>query len=192
MLELVVDVMYFCDILVTFRTGVEVKDSDLIDLPGRPTHGSPPLSIEWEPTKIATIYLRGWFALDLLSTIPFDRFIGSDWQWRGLKALRVLKLARVVRVIQGLGRLAERGGGDIGEIEGSWEWQQQVRRQWQLVRRRMATDPNVISALSYLGLSSSSTDGVGEGDSGDMLLPLVTLGNDDGEKDGDEQLLEGV
>jgi hypothetical protein len=166
LLELVVDVMYTLDMVLTFRTGVKVKISDLMVLEGRSTYSdnNEHTHIEWDTREISRRYLCGWFTLDLLSTVPFDRMLpdnSRNQSWRGLKLLRVIKMVRVVRVIQGLSRLAERGSGqfDIGDI------QRQGRRQLEIISRSIPAGSLAGRALFQLGFQESSDE--------TMYAPLV-------------------
>lgn len=69
--------MFFVlDILVNFRTAV-LDDGELVQ----------------RPAAVAVRYLRGWFALDLVATIPYDRVVVRSTQahtaakWSGASAL---------------------------------------------------------------------------------------------------------
>ena len=55
----VTDVLFFIDMLVIFNTAIYDEDMQLIV----------------DRKKIAIIYLKGWFTIDLLSIIPFDVII---------------------------------------------------------------------------------------------------------------------
>ncbi|KDO33896.1 hypothetical protein SPRG_01776 [Saprolegnia parasitica CBS 223.65] len=59
-----------------------------------------------QPTQIVRHYIKGWFAVDLVSVIPFDLinfFAGSSavQQLRLMRVLRLLRLMKIIRVIQG-------------------------------------------------------------------------------------------
>ncbi|EQC39651.1 hypothetical protein, variant 1 [Saprolegnia diclina VS20] len=59
-----------------------------------------------QPTQIVRHYIKGWFAVDLVSVIPFDLinfFVGSSavQQLRLMRVLRLLRLMKIIRVIQG-------------------------------------------------------------------------------------------
>jgi len=88
-LDILVDIFFFFDMCVNFRTGY-MSDGILITIPKR----------------IATNYLKTWFALDLVSTFPFDKVIGaldsnSDSSvLRAFKLVRVLRLARLFKLLK--------------------------------------------------------------------------------------------
>lgn len=97
------DAAFLIDIVLNFLTGVRLASGD----------------VSFERRVIVRAYLRGWFVIDLLSTVPFDKIAkvadvgGSSGTsaallsaklLRGLKVLRLVKLARLRR----LGRLMSR------------------------------------------------------------------------------------
>ena len=60
---------------------------------------------EFDNKKIAKHYLRGWFAIDLVSVVPFDllgNVVGSDslGQLKILRLIRLLRLIKLARVIR--------------------------------------------------------------------------------------------
>ena len=55
----IIDICFFIDILVTFNTAVPVSQVKLID----------------DRKMIAKMYLKKWFWIDLIVTIPFNRLI---------------------------------------------------------------------------------------------------------------------
>ena len=90
-----VDAIFLLDIIFTFF------------MPYRTAHSKGGLMVT-DNRRIAMHYVRGWFFLDLFTTIPFDLIlsgVGNDEHlFRALKILRVLKLARIVRASRILGR----------------------------------------------------------------------------------------
>jgi len=60
-LDYVVDLLFLLDILVVFNTAYYDEDVDLVD----------------DRKQIAKNYLKGWFTIDLLAIIPFDKIISS-------------------------------------------------------------------------------------------------------------------
>ncbi len=91
--DLVVDIIFFIDIIVAFRTSVPNDE------------GAYHLS-SW---VIAKSYLRGWFFVDFFSTVPFDRFAklfldegeeGADDALRATKLLKALRLARLLKLMR--------------------------------------------------------------------------------------------
>ena len=84
-----VDVMFTIDIIVNFRTAYLNEDGEII----------------WDLPNIRSRYLKGWFTVDLLSTIPFDKvivpFISNDGASGNAKsAARSGKLLRILRVVR--------------------------------------------------------------------------------------------
>ncbi|CAF0815980.1 unnamed protein product [Brachionus calyciflorus] len=94
--NLVSDSMFLLDIVVNFRTGV--LQNDYID------------EIILEPKQIAKHYIRTWFFVDFLSSIPLDyifllvRESGEKYQLartgRALKVLRLVKLLSLLRLLR--------------------------------------------------------------------------------------------
>ncbi|KAK7501568.1 hypothetical protein BaRGS_00006999 [Batillaria attramentaria] len=103
------DTVFFLDIVINFRTGIILNDfADEIIL---------------DPKKIAKHYVKSWFFLDLLSSIPMDYiFLMWDseanfnqlfhagmksrmdaspyWQGRALRMLRLAKLLSLLRLLR--------------------------------------------------------------------------------------------
>jgi len=89
-LNLIVDLAFFFDIVITFNlpyldpvTGLWIRSHVLI----------------------ARQYLRGWFAIDVLSIFPFDYILqaayGDNIDSQALRAFRLLKLLKLARIIRG-------------------------------------------------------------------------------------------
>lgn len=55
---IIVDIFFSIDILINFNTAI-LKDDELLE-------------VEDDRKKIACIYVKSWFLIDLLSVIPFD------------------------------------------------------------------------------------------------------------------------
>jgi hypothetical protein len=51
----IVNILFGIDILITFNTAIEDRDGDLI----------------YDRKEVSMSYLKGWFGIDLISTIPF-------------------------------------------------------------------------------------------------------------------------
>jgi hyperpolarization activated cyclic nucleotide-gated potassium channel 2 len=89
------DLVFLIDIILNFRTGIIASDSyDQVIL---------------EPKQIAQRYLRGWFCIDILSSIPFDYFtliLSSQNKSlhgsliRASRALRVLRMAKILSLLR--------------------------------------------------------------------------------------------
>ena len=89
--EWCVDGMFFLDICVSFRTCyLQAEDQIIIAV----------------PQKVALNYSTGWFAVDTLSTLPIDLFIGaimmanSEGGETAASELAKLKLIRILRLIR--------------------------------------------------------------------------------------------
>ncbi|RQM22402.1 hypothetical protein B5M09_008796 [Aphanomyces astaci] len=103
-----IDFCFFLDILLSFRTG-------LID----PTTGH----VYYNKRQIVRSYLRGWFGIDLVSTLPLEfiakhlypeatassssNTLQSAKILRGLKLIRLLKLVRIRKIGQMISKLEE-------------------------------------------------------------------------------------
>lgn len=91
--ERVIDVFFICDLLVNFRTGyVAGNGAEVYD---------------WK--RVGKNYLQTWFAIDFVSSIPFDVLFNelSDVKsakilkaGRVVKAFRVLRLTKLVRFLK--------------------------------------------------------------------------------------------
>jgi hypothetical protein len=91
--ENIIDALFGIDIVLNFFCG-------FVDRSG---------NIEWRFSKIALRYLKTWFLLDLVSTLPFDNialFIvsveddGNDFFHSLLKGTKVLKILRLIRLLR--------------------------------------------------------------------------------------------
>ncbi|XP_031571692.1 potassium/sodium hyperpolarization-activated cyclic nucleotide-gated channel 2-like [Actinia tenebrosa] len=86
------DATFLLDILLNFRTGVLV-------------HGSPNKFI-LEPSSIAVRYVKTWFFLDLISSLPFDYMVEAATHSQGTKlfgasrALKILRLAKLLSLLK--------------------------------------------------------------------------------------------
>jgi hypothetical protein len=89
-LDVMVDVAYYMDVVLSFMTAYYDKKGNLVR----------------EPTKIARRYLRGSFAIDVASSLPLDRLLelleyGSSAKvLRSTKLLKLLRLTRVLRLLR--------------------------------------------------------------------------------------------
>lgn len=87
------DLFFVIDIFLNFRTGlVDPNNKDEVIL---------------DPVIIRLTYLKGWFIIDLLSSLPFDYayFIASSTSTeqtllKASRALRILKLAKVLSLLR--------------------------------------------------------------------------------------------
>ncbi|XP_076801054.1 potassium/sodium hyperpolarization-activated cyclic nucleotide-gated channel 2-like isoform X1 [Clavelina lepadiformis] len=85
------DIWFLTDIIFNFRTGIVMDgpDSDVV----------------LEPAQIRSIYLKSWFAIDFISTFPFDLVFtliegASGMAESGLKALSLLRLAKILALLR--------------------------------------------------------------------------------------------
>lgn len=82
-LDILVDIFFAFDIIVSFRTGYVDEDGKM----------------EWRSGKIARHYLTGWFAIDFISTVPVDHLVAAATS-NGPSGLRLVKLVRLVRLVR--------------------------------------------------------------------------------------------
>ena len=93
MLNRLVDMAFFADIIINFCLAYELEDEGL-----------------WVVShdRIAIRYVKGWFLIDVVSTIPFDMFVALPPSATGgesvadtlqdLKVLRVIRLFRLIKL----------------------------------------------------------------------------------------------
>ncbi|CAL8076102.1 unnamed protein product [Calicophoron daubneyi] len=94
--DILVDVMFFVDILINFRTTYVNKNDEVVS----------------HPRRIATHYIKGWFFIDLVAAIPFDLifFQSSGEQPTALTSLlKSARLLRLVGIVRKLDRYSEYG-----------------------------------------------------------------------------------
>jgi CRP-like cAMP-binding protein len=78
-----VDITFFVDMVIAFRTAYVNKLNHL----------------EWGSGVIACRYLKTWFLIDFLSTVPVDRIAGAFMGGDG-SSVRLVKLVRIVRLVR--------------------------------------------------------------------------------------------
>lgn len=87
-LELVVDFFFLTDVIVNFFTGFHDPTGLYVCSKGR----------------IAARYLKGWFALDIVSSVPVDfiaeRILSGNSTLNVLKLVRILRLARLLKLFR--------------------------------------------------------------------------------------------
>ncbi|VDN97348.1 unnamed protein product [Rodentolepis nana] len=92
-----VDVMFFMDIIINFRTTYVNKNDEVVS----------------QPKKIAFHYLKSWFIIDLVAAIPFDAVISKSYEKQQPTALTGLlksaRLLRLINVVRKLDRYSEYG-----------------------------------------------------------------------------------
>jgi hypothetical protein len=88
--DVAVDCMFFCDIVVSFLTAYEKESAEL------------EFQLEINPRVLAKRYMRGWFVLDVLGTVPFTEIMrdipGADAYPRLIKIIRILRLLKLLRL----------------------------------------------------------------------------------------------
>eukprot|EP00929_Paragymnodinium_shiwhaense_P076771 TRINITY_DN3951_c0_g1_i9.p1 TRINITY_DN3951_c0_g1~~TRINITY_DN3951_c0_g1_i9.p1 ORF type:complete len:790 (+),score=108.57 TRINITY_DN3951_c0_g1_i9:129-2498(+) len=90
-LHLSIDVLFLCDVVLNFRTGHFVGAQLVMD-----------------PRIVAKNYLRSWFVLDVISSVPFETISqGALPTFRPLKLMKLAKLARILRFLKPLLDLQE-------------------------------------------------------------------------------------
>ena len=119
MITLAIDLMFAADIVLNFRTGIEIREG----------------TVELHPRRVAKHYCRTWLLVDILSTFPyevvtrsFQGTLGCSFSTcnvvvsagvnmegaetsllSGLKVLRLLKLTKLMRLLR-IGRILKRHG----------------------------------------------------------------------------------
>lgn len=93
-----IDALFAIDILVHFNTAFEIESST-----------NEHQELVTERSQITFKYLKGWFAVDFLSTVPLDRLItalttssgkNSGSSVRSLKMIRGIRLVRLVKLVR--------------------------------------------------------------------------------------------
>jgi CRP-like cAMP-binding protein len=80
-----VDLIFFTDMIVCFRTAYyDESQTFLITV----------------PRMIRDNYLKGWFVIDFLSTVPLDRLVMAAMEGSGGTELRSIKLIRAIRLFR--------------------------------------------------------------------------------------------
>ena len=82
---MIIDICFFLDIIVIFRTAIFGSDCEVVI----------------DPKIIAINYLNGNFWIDFLSTVPLDTMAGmfmNEEEAKRFKLFGILKLIRVVRL----------------------------------------------------------------------------------------------
>ena len=88
--ELLVDTIFVVDIVLQFRTGVEIESG----------------VISMDACVVACAYLKGWFFIDLLSVLPFSyialaiRGCGVSEPGQNTKVIKVLRLLKVQKMLK--------------------------------------------------------------------------------------------
>ena len=83
-IDWVTDGIFFVDIVVTFRTGYLDDSMFLVTV----------------PKMIRNKYLRFWFLIDLVSTVPIDKIVEVWFTGDGLRSLKIIRVIRLVRLLK--------------------------------------------------------------------------------------------
>ena len=113
-LETVLDCCFVLDIVANFRTSYPSSSKEVISLPRCCInyHAALTRPYPWQfqiavPSMIAKRYLRHWFALDLVTTLPFDtivRLVVGSGVGSGVHSISILRmLVRGTWVVSGCG-----------------------------------------------------------------------------------------
>eukprot|EP00929_Paragymnodinium_shiwhaense_P076770 TRINITY_DN3951_c0_g1_i8.p1 TRINITY_DN3951_c0_g1~~TRINITY_DN3951_c0_g1_i8.p1 ORF type:complete len:778 (+),score=112.28 TRINITY_DN3951_c0_g1_i8:130-2463(+) len=86
-----IDVLFLLDLCLNFRTGMIVG-----------------AQVVMHPRIVTINYLRGWFLLDLVSSVPFETISqGAIPTFRVLKLMKLTKLTRILRFLKPLREMQE-------------------------------------------------------------------------------------
>lgn len=81
-LEATIDGSFLCDVALNFRTGYYDGDGTLV----------------MDGPRVAAHYLRSWFVLDVVSSVPLDALFGKAFSH--LNAAKLLKIGKIMKVIK--------------------------------------------------------------------------------------------
>ncbi|CAM9557361.1 unnamed protein product, partial [Phaeothamnion confervicola] len=103
--ESCVDLLFFVDIIFSFRTAFEDDDGIIIG----------------NAHAIGSRYLRSWFPIDFVTTVPFDKLFAlvvasNSGVLRSAKLLRVMRLLRLARLL----KLASKVKPSEDDVDNSW------------------------------------------------------------------------
>lgn len=87
-LDAVVDVFFVIDICFSFRTGYYTPEGEMVR----------------DCKAIAERYMKGWFVIDFLATVPFELFVPRSSAGDGISITQVLSALKCIRLLR-LGRL---------------------------------------------------------------------------------------
>lgn len=114
-----VDVIFLMDCVLNFRTGFVRSDGTEV--------------FDWK--KVALRYMRSWFLLDLISSIPSDGPFGQLQPLKLLKGTRILKCFKILR----LRKLRNCVSADMFEYVEEWLGSTSIGRNLNLLKLLMAT-----------------------------------------------------
>lgn len=96
-ISVVMDVFFLCDVVLNFRTGYYTADGFEV----------------MEPWLVAKHYLRTWFALDLVSSVPVDLVPANVTDPQSLRLLKSWKIARVMKLMRIFDAMKRACGDDV-------------------------------------------------------------------------------
>lgn len=84
--ELVIDCLFLVDVIINFRTGIHDEDG----------------KVRLEPLVVAKSYLKGWFWVDMISSIPFGSIDPGPTSSlsRMTKVLKILRLSKLTKLLK--------------------------------------------------------------------------------------------
>lgn len=92
-LDRVSNAFFVGDLILNFFTAYEIVNEEN----GIKLHD---VELEIQLSKIASKYLRSWFAVDFFASVPWDLVSNAFYAFRMLKVLRLLRMTRLLRVVQ--------------------------------------------------------------------------------------------
>ena len=83
--DIFIDISFCLDMAINFNTAyVDEREGRIVE----------------DRRRIALRYLKGWFAIDFLSTVPFDRIFALFGGGAGLRSLKLIRVLRLVRLLK--------------------------------------------------------------------------------------------
>ncbi|XP_066952622.1 potassium voltage-gated channel subfamily H member 8 isoform X1 [Macrobrachium rosenbergii] len=92
--DVIVEALFFIDIILNFRTTFVNKKGEVV----------------LSPCRIATHYVKGWFLPDLAAAMPFDLLVATDVyssQTANIHLLKLTRLLRLARLLQKIDRCSQ-------------------------------------------------------------------------------------
>jgi CRP-like cAMP-binding protein len=84
-LDIFIDISFCLDMAINFNTAFfDEREERIVE----------------DRRRIALRYLKGWFVIDLLSTVPFDRIFALFGGGAGLRSLKLIRVLRLVRLLK--------------------------------------------------------------------------------------------
>ena len=82
-LNVIFDVLFFIDILISFNTSLNINNDEIHDR-----------------TQISLSYLRGQFTIDFLSAVPIDVLASIFFKNLSAKQLKIISLLKLIRMLR--------------------------------------------------------------------------------------------